>query len=104
MTVKVTSICDGKVCYEPVESVELPFIGPARPTEPLPFIGPARPPSLLLPRPPQPSPVPRAVPAIPGRKLAKPTWISELLRLLYETEMGRGPGKLPKLPPIRVRR
>ena len=71
MTVKVTSICDGKVCYEPVESIELPFE----------------------------SQVPRAVP-FPRTQPAKTTWYGEIMRLIYETEMGKGRPRSPKIPPL----
>lgn len=104
---KVSSICDGVICYVPDESAAAPaaFIGPPRPTTWPPFIGPARPPGLLGPTAPKLLPVPVAVPSVMERGAPYPTtWFGELMRLLYETEMGRGWKKIPKIPPIRMRR
>lgn len=78
---KVSSICDGKVCYEPTG--EYWTLDPAA----------------------WQAAVPRAIPE-PVTKLlpAKTTWIGEILRLLYETEMGKGRIRIPRLPPPRVPR
>lgn len=81
LNVKVTSICDGKVCYEPTGS-----------TNPFPLGT-------------NPYPVPTAVPTLNLKKYDfKKTWLGELFRLWYMTELGGGRLRIPRLPPPRVPR